>query len=595
MKTKSMVWLGLAAVLVASPVAVFCQTPDAPSGQSAVVPDLSPGTAQVVKLAQSGVGDDVVLAYVQNSQVPFNLSADGVVYLKDLGVSDAVTAAMINHDKALPQPTQYNYDQRAYPPANPGAAPEPIYQPPIQAQPPVAQPDQSAPPPPAYVSNPPSEVNYFYNNLSPYGAWADLPGYGWCWQPKTVVVNRAWRPYCDGGHWVYSDAGWFWQSDYSWGWAPFHYGRWVMHPSCGWVWFPDTTWGPAWVVWRSSGDNCGWAPLPLHATFDVTGGCRFNGVRVGADFDFGLGINAFAFIGLRDFNNHDLPHRCLQPTEVTRIYNHTTIINNYTVVNRTFVNRGMDVNRVATATHAQFRPMAVRDLPAGNHETRGGGQETAVYRHALAAPARTVPVVAQRLDDRHPVIQHTQVAPANTARRNVPASDLQRQTPATTYQPQARPQPQPGRTQTQELPTQPRNQYQPPVQDRGRSGAFNQPVTPNSENSRPAVPPPQLSRPVVVEPNRPPANAINRQPSPAPTSGEPPNLVSHYYPPKSLRESSQMHVLPPPVVPAPTYQNGPAYSPKHSATVNESNPGNRNPGNNGNNGNNPNQPKGHGN
>ena len=93
-------------------------------------------------------------------------------------------------------------------------------------------------------------MSYFYNNLSPYGTWVSLEGYGWCWQPRAVVISHGWRPYCDGGHWVYTDAGWFWQSDYSWGWAPFHYGRWYQHPRCGWVWTPDRVWGPAWVTWR---------------------------------------------------------------------------------------------------------------------------------------------------------------------------------------------------------------------------------------------------------------------------------------------------------------------------------------------------------
>ena len=100
----------------------------------------------------------------------------------------------------------------------------------------------------------PPDVSYFYNDLSPYGSWVNLEGYGWCWQPRAVVVSPGWRPYCDGGYWVYSDAGWYWQSTYSWGWAPFHYGRWYAHPRCGWVWMPDRVWGPAWVTWRTGGD-----------------------------------------------------------------------------------------------------------------------------------------------------------------------------------------------------------------------------------------------------------------------------------------------------------------------------------------------------
>ena len=43
----------------------------------------------------------MVLAYVQNSQAPFNLSADHVLYLKDVGVPSPVVAAMLNRDSTF--------------------------------------------------------------------------------------------------------------------------------------------------------------------------------------------------------------------------------------------------------------------------------------------------------------------------------------------------------------------------------------------------------------------------------------------------------------------------------------------------------------
>ncbi len=48
-----------------------------------------------------------------------------------------------------------------------------------------------------------------------------------------------------------------WVSDYDWGWAPFHYGRWVNNRYNEWVWIPDTVWSPAWVSWRSGGGYYG--------------------------------------------------------------------------------------------------------------------------------------------------------------------------------------------------------------------------------------------------------------------------------------------------------------------------------------------------
>src|SRR2546426_571173 len=267
------------------------------------------------------------------------------------------------------------------------AAPVPAAAPTVPVEAPLT-------PPPTEVTAPPPQVNYFYSELAPYGSWVDLEGVGWCWQPSAVVVNRGWRPYCDGGHWVYTDAGWFWQSEYSWGWAPFHYGRWQLHPRCGWVWTPDTVWGPSWVVWRNYGDYCGWAPLPPRAVFEVGFGWRFNGVHVGFDFDFGLHADHFTFIGIHDFNDRDLRHRRLPATEVTRIYNHTTIINNYTVNKTTIVNRGLPVERVASVARTPVHRATVRDLPAGSAGTAvttraaTARREAAVSWAHLAAPSR---------------------------------------------------------------------------------------------------------------------------------------------------------------------------------------------------------------
>ena len=418
-KTK---WVGLVVALAFPVLATYSQTPEVPvpgapeQAQAAVPVNLSPGAAEVVRLAGSGVGDDVVLAYIQSSQATFNLSADDVLYLKDIGLTPQVTSAMLSHDSTLRgQPQQFAPAATA-PTAPPGTAPlTSNWQPPAApaAPAPEVTPVPATAPPPAYVTSAPADVGYFYNNLSPYGTWVSLEGYGWCWQPRTVVISHGWRPYCDGGHWVYTDAGWFWQSDYSWGWAPFHYGRWYQHPRCGWVWTPDRVWGPAWVTWRSGGDACGWAPLPPHADFDIRLGWRFNGVRVGANFDFGLGVGAFAFVSFGDFCNHDLGHRRLPPERVTTIYRQTTIINNYEVHNNTIVHRGIPIERVSAASRVPVPRATIRDLPAGS--ARMPSRDAAVvYRPELKAPARPVRMAAQKLDERHPVIQPAPLAPVRT-------------------------------------------------------------------------------------------------------------------------------------------------------------------------------------
>ena len=407
MKTKK--WVGLIIGVILPLLCVNGQPPPPPDTSAppvepqATAPaptDLSPAASEVVKLATSGVGEDVILAYVQNSQGGFNLSATHVVYLRDLGVSSDLITAMMNRDASVR--TQ----------GAPAQAPPP---------PPVPQPVEAPLTPPAdYVNTPPpTEVNYFYTDLSPYGSWVVLPNYGWCWQPSAVVINRGWRPYCDGGRWIYSDCGWYWHSDYSWGWAPFHYGRWFLHERCGWVWTPDTVWAPAWVTWRVAGDNCGWAPLPPHAYFDVRSGWRFNGVAVSVGFDFGLHAGAFTFVAVKDFTAHDVRHRELPPTQVTKIYNNTTIINNYTVNKNTIVNRGIAVDKVAAATHTQIRTAKVQDVKVTSGHSfaertfeRPG---SVVYRPELKAPPKITTAVAQRVDTQHPVIQHKEVIAARTS------------------------------------------------------------------------------------------------------------------------------------------------------------------------------------
>ena len=426
---KTMKWFGLVAILAASALPGVAQTPEeAAAGtpgqpQAAAPASLSPNAAEVVKLAGSGVGEDVVLAYIQNSQLAFNLSADAVLYLRDVGVSQAIITGMLNHDNGLRaqdpqgQPSQYAPAATAPPPAEtPGPAP---------AQAPAPEPAPQAPPPqmavaaPTYVSSPPPDVAYFYNDLAPYGTWVSVAGVGWCWQPAAVAVNRGWRPYCDSGHWVYTDAGWFWQSDYSWGWAPFHYGRWHMDAGCGWVWVPGRTWGPAWVTWRTVGTTCGWAPLPPGADFTVGMGWRYNGISVGASFGFGLGVNAFAFVSFNNFCANNVSRHCMPPAQANVFYKQTTIVNNYTVVNNTFVNRGIPVDRIGAASRI---PVPRASLHEGRPGQPGpaGLKGPVVYRTPLGKADPSPRMVAQKVDNTHPQIRHTAHQPVTSDRGNTP-------------------------------------------------------------------------------------------------------------------------------------------------------------------------------
>jgi hypothetical protein len=128
---------------------------------------------------------------------------------------------------------------------------------PAIARPPRAdEPDETP-----YSEELPPEVAEFYQALAPYGTWFVLPDRGWVWQPAPSEVGPDFVPYTQG-HWVYTDVGWTWVSDFAWGWAPFHYGRWFVDAQYGWLWQPGTEWAPAWVDWRAGAGYVGWSPLP---------------------------------------------------------------------------------------------------------------------------------------------------------------------------------------------------------------------------------------------------------------------------------------------------------------------------------------------
>ena len=152
----------------------------------------------------------------------------------------------------------------------------------------------------------------FYNELSPYGRWTSHPQYGSVWTPYNV--DRDFQPYATNGQWMMTEYGNTWVSDYDWGWAPFHYGRWFHDNYYGWAWVPDYQWGPAWVDWRSGGGYYGWAPL-------------WPGVRVGVSFD--IPFNFWVFVPQRYVYRPRVFGYCVYGDRYRNVYNQTTIINNY--------------------------------------------------------------------------------------------------------------------------------------------------------------------------------------------------------------------------------------------------------------------------
>ena len=312
-----------------APVAPMTAAILAPAIESAPEPakepqapaNLSPGLSEVVKLAQNHVDEAVILEYIRNSGLAYSPTADELLYLKDLGMSARVLAALFK-DKPTVAPTL---------PAPALAASE------------------SAFPPPAPGPVPDASIDNFHKALDPYGSWLQVPNYGLCWQPTAETINPDWRPYVDDGQWQYTDNGWYWLSGYTWGAIAFHYGRWTQTAQAGWVWAPDTTWGPAWVSWRIALDYSGWAPLPPGVGLAVGAGLTFYNQRVAADYDFGIPAGWYTFVSPDNFLDPNLAAYAVQAGSAGSIYQRSTTVNNYSSVNHKIVNQGPGLAEIAGA------------------------------------------------------------------------------------------------------------------------------------------------------------------------------------------------------------------------------------------------------
>ena len=197
----------------------------------------------------------------------------------------------------------------------------------------------------------------FYDELSPYGTWIQDPQYGYVWRPD--VEQSDFRPYYTNGRWAMTEYGNTWVSNYDWGWAPFHYGRWVYNRYNQWVWIPDTVWGPAWVSWRSGGGYYGWAPM-------------------------GPGMNINVNVNIPSLWWVFVPQRNIYYNSFPRYYSrrNTVIIHNTTIINNTYVRN----NRYYSSG------------PRANDIRRYTGRDVPVYTvNRTARPSRTS-VSGNRID-----------------------------------------------------------------------------------------------------------------------------------------------------------------------------------------------------
>ena len=428
---------------------------------------------EVVRLAQTTLGENVLLSYIGTITEPYKLSADQVIYLSDVGISSPVVSALLTRESTLraalpvaaasttavgapsappappaavasgvtttpPQSITANLNAATYADVPGGPAPQPpvVYGAP---QPGVAV----APAQPAARIDPGSTVinyNTFYENLAPYGSWVEVADYGYCWRPTVSIVDSGWHPYGHNGSWVWSDYGWYWNSGYTWGWAPFHYGRWHRSGHLGWVWQPGCDWGPAWVNWSHTGEHCAWAPLPpeCHWSSGVGFSWGHGGTRVSVGF--GLTSDCWIGVGWSDFCRPRVWDRCVPRDRVGEIVSHgrSTVVGDHSQVvkingnnNTVIINNGAPYAKAQAASREEIRKVAIADT---SHPVAGGRTAAAsglvagrpvisAYRPRLENPTTQPPAPAPAvLNQQRVEAQRTSAAPGVAANRVSPGT-----------------------------------------------------------------------------------------------------------------------------------------------------------------------------
>jgi len=207
----------------------------------------------------------------------------------------------------------------------------------------------------------------FYDQLSPYGRWVDSPDYGYVWFPD---VGPGFQPYFSNGHWIFTEFGWMWISDYPWGWAAFHYGRWEYDNVYGWYWIPGDTWGPSWVVWVSSGDYYGWAPL---------------GPGISIHISFGINyyrrIRHWVFVRNRYIYRNDITHYRVRKQDNDRL------IKNSRIIDDTYRDSGRGVTYIYGPRRTEVQRVTGRSLkPVKIENTNSPGQNIRKDRVRIYRP-----------------------------------------------------------------------------------------------------------------------------------------------------------------------------------------------------------------
>jgi uncharacterized protein DUF6600 len=200
----------------------------------------------------------------------------------------------------------------------------------------------------ATAARTPVTFEFFHASLSPHGAWHESETLGTVWRPR--IESAGWHPYANG-HWVYTDVGWTWVSNYEWGAIPYHYGTWALEPELGWVWVPGYVWGPAWVVFRRGPSYVGWAPVP--PSYSI-------GTATGLD-DYGP--DHFVFVRAKDVLAPQIQRHAVPVERARAIFENTRLLASLRIEDDVVANRGLDPERVERVAKTRLERQSIERVP----------------------------------------------------------------------------------------------------------------------------------------------------------------------------------------------------------------------------------------
>jgi len=236
----------------------------------------------------------------------------------------------------------------------------------------------------------------FYDLLSPVGEWIQISkgeidedlsngdGQGFSsqmdddqtvfiWKPSGMESN--WHPYTDG-KWVYTASGWVWASNYHWGWAVYHYGRWWHSSTMGWVWIPGHVWAPAWVVWRITEGHIGWCPLSPKAEWKASTGISETNYR------YSPSAADWVFVEKSRFLDEVNSSTVISSSRNSELIEKSKTVLNIRVESNMVVHSGPQVDEIEKATGQQ---VIIRSLKFTNDKSQQGltDQSIVIYNEPL--------------------------------------------------------------------------------------------------------------------------------------------------------------------------------------------------------------------